>query len=182
MNDCRDLNLSIFHWFVFSLVVYGFIVFGVVLLFSGRVPHSATEVMGGLSEHLGILVFISNNSSFSDIAQVMFVFNFFLAVPALYVMHCSGAANFNVVERGVWKHLFASLSLLFLQFSMVYFDMSSSSPCATNGCRIYKNFFEYEVLFSVHLSIFLLMFSVFGSQVVFCISQIVFRKNDRKGV
>ncbi|MDV2078973.1 hypothetical protein [Marinobacter xestospongiae] len=182
MNGRRDVNLSIFHWLMFSLVVYGFIVFGIVLLFSGKVPHSASEVMSGLSEHFGVFVFISNNSPFSDIAQVMFVFNLFLAVPALYVMHCSGAANVHVVERGVWKHLFASLSLLILQFSTVYFDMSSSSPCATNGCRAYDKFFEVEILFLVYLSTFLLMFSVLGSQVVFCISQIVFKKNDRKGV
>lgn len=182
MNKIRDVNLRVFNWLVFSLVVYSFIVFGAVFLFSEKIPYSISEIIRGLSEYMGILAFISNYSSFSDIAQVMFVFNFFIIPPVFYVIHYSGVATSSVKGRGVWKHFFASLFMLILLISSVYIDTSSSSSCATRGCRLYEEIFDAEILFSIYLSVFLLIFSLAFSQLVFCISQIMFEKNDRKGL
>jgi hypothetical protein len=182
MNKVCDVKLRMFNWLAFSLVVYSIIVFGVVLIFSGKIPYSISETIRGLSEYLGILAFISNHSSFSDIAQLMFVFNFFIIPPVFYVIHCSGVATISVKERGVWKHLFASLFMLILLISSVYIDTTSSSSCATRGCSLYEKIFNAEILFSIYLSVFLLIFSLAFSQLVFCISQIMFGKNDLKGI
>lgn len=177
MNKVCGVKLRLFNCLVFSLVVYSIVVFGVVLIFSGKIPYSMSEIIGGLSEYLGILAFISNYSSFSDIAQVMFVFNLFIIVPVFYVIHCSGVATISVKERGVWKHLFVSLLLIIFLIASVCIDTSSSSSCATRGCRLYEKIFDVEMLFSIYLSVFLLIFSLAFSQLVFCISQIML-KND----
>lgn len=182
MNKVCDVKLRVFNWLAFSLVVYSIIVFGVVLIFSGKIPYSMSEIIRGLSEYLGILAFISNHSSFSDIAQVMFVFNFFIIAPVFYVIHCSGVATISVKERGVWKHLFVSLLLMVFLIASVCIDTSSSSSCATRGCRLYEKVFDTEILFSIYLPVFLFMSAFVTAQFVFCLSQIVFKKNDRKGL
>lgn len=176
MNKVCDVKLRVFNWLAFSLVVYSIILFGVVLIFSGKIPYSMSEIIRGLSEYLGILAFISNHSSFSDIAQVMFVFNFFFIPPVFYVIHCSGVATISVKDRGVWKHFFASLLLLVFLIASVCIDTSSSSSCATRGCRLYEKVFDTEILFSIYLPVFLLTFSLVVSQLVFCLSKLIFKR------
>lgn len=60
MGKICDVKVRVFNWLAFSLVVYSIVVFGVVLVFSGKVPYSISETMRGLSEYLGILAFIPN--------------------------------------------------------------------------------------------------------------------------
>ena len=178
MDGSRDVKITVFNWLAFSLVVYSIIVFGVVLIFSGKIPYSMSEIIRGLSEYLGILAFISNHSSFSDIAQVMFVFNFFVIPLVFYVVHFSGVATISVKERGVWKHLFVSISLLVFLIAGVCIDTSSSSSCATRGCRLYEEIFDTEILFSIYISVFLFMFSFAASQLVFCLSDLMSKENN----